>query len=231
MKIVYRAYAGETDGNLNRLRPPWFSKFNCWKSFWNEFGGKAKITVVWDGEPRGQFYDYINSFNPEIFSYPTMGNKQSLLETYKILKQSKDSIKATVEDDFLILPGCHDVIKEGFTFGFKMLTPYEHMDRYFLPSNDESWGREEIYLGRKNYWRSVESTTCTCFFDGGTFDNLYDKLVSYNLNDRPFFRDCLKNKIRLYSPMPASATHCVEKPVNLMSPFIDWEEFSKSIVL
>ena len=232
--IIYRAYAGETEGNLSRFRPSWFSKFNCWRSFWDEFGNISdiKISVLWDGECNGTFYDYIKSFGVEIIGFGKIGNKGGLLKTYKLLKETDTQIVATVEDDYLILPECLDTIQEGFSYGFLIYTPYEHQDRYFQPSRDISWGKEEIYKGTKCYHRSVESTTGTCFFKKTTFDKVYDKLVYYNINDRPFFRDCYQNGIRIYSPMPGYATHvCIDNNINLMSPFINWEKFNSTIKL
>lgn len=230
MTIVYRAYVGETDGNLSILRPSWFSKFKCWKSFWDCFGGKVEIIVLWDGEMTGKFFDYIKSFNPNIVNYGKIGNKGGLFKTYELLKESKNEIVATVEDDYLILPECLDIVKEGFNYGFSMFTPYEHPERTMFPNHDICWGKEEIYLGRNCYFRSVESTTGTCFFKKSMFDKLYDKLVSFNVNDRPFFRDCYKNGIRLYSCMPSYATHvCQDRGINLMGPFIDWEKFNSTI--
>ena len=230
--IIYRTYSGETDGNLNRFRPTWFSKFRCWKSFWDEFGKKTDVIVLWDGEPFGELYEYIKSFGPKIFNYGKLGNLKSLLKTYELLKILNTNVIATVEDDFLIFPECLDVLQEGFCMGFPMMSTYEHIDRYDLPSHDVSFGKDEIYKGSRCYFRSVESTTGTCFFRKNIFDSLYNKLITYNVNDREFFRDCYFNGFRLYSSMPGYSTHvCIDNGKNLMSPFIDWEAFSNSIIL
>ncbi|MEK6883644.1 MAG: hypothetical protein AABY22_28710, partial [Nanoarchaeota archaeon] len=164
LTIVYRAYAGETDGKLNRMRPEWFSKFKCWKSFWDVFGKKTNVIVLWDGEMEGKFFDYIKSFSPIIVNYGKIGNQGGLFQTYELLRESKSDIVATCEDDYYILPECLDIILEGFDYGFPMFTPYEHPDRFILPNQDVSWSKEEIYKGRNCYFRSVESTTGTCFF-------------------------------------------------------------------
>lgn len=229
--IVYRAYSGETEENFSLFRPRWFSKFKCWKTFWNEFGSKTDVTVLWDGDLVGKYYEYIKSFNPRILNFGKVGNKGSLLKTYEILMASDNNIVGAVEDDYYFLPGSLGVIKDGFNYGFPMICTYDHIDRYSCPSTDVTFGKEEIYLGKNNYWRSAESTTGTCFFKKSTFNNVYDKLIEYNVNDRPFFRDCLQNGLRLYSPMPGTSTHCVKYPEDLMSPFVDWEAFSNSIVL
>lgn len=128
LSVVYRAYIGETDGKLNSVRPPWFDKFKCWRSFYNEFGGKSKIIVIWDGEPEGSFYEYIKSFDVEISNYGKMGNKGTLIKTYEILKQEIADVLCTWEDDYLVRSGCYEAIEEGFLLGFKLITPYEHMD-------------------------------------------------------------------------------------------------------
>mgnify|MGYP001561443072 CR=1 FL=1 len=228
MFIVYRAYAGETDGDLSSLRPNWFSKFNCWESFWNEFCS-VDVVVLWDGECSGKFYEHIKMSGVKIFNFGKLGNKGSLEKTYQLLKNSNDKTVCTVEDDFLFVPGCRDVLLEGFRMGFYMMTPYEHMDRYLWPHNDYSFGKEHIYLGTKCYYRSVESTTGTCFFRKLTFDFLYDKLIEFNVNDRAFFRYAFSQGIRLFSPMPGYASHvCVDRGINLMGPFVNWEQLNKS---
>lgn len=230
MFIVYRAYAGETD-KAGPLRPDWFNKFKCWASFWKEFSS-CDVAVLWDGECSGDFYDYIKSTGVKVENHSQMGNRNSLLKTYELLKNSQDNIVGAVEDDYLFLPGCLDVLMEGFEIGFPMITLYEHPSRYLNPQEDHSYKKEEIYLGRNNYWRSVESTTGTCFFKKSIFDLLYQKLLHYNINDRMFFRDVLQNNIRLFSPMPGWATHvCIDRGINLMSPFTDWWLFNNSIVL
>lgn len=232
--IIYRAYAGETEGNLSRFRPNWFSKFNCWKSFWAEFGNISdiKISVLWDGECNGGFYDYIKSFGVKIINFGKIGNKEGLLKTYELLKQTDTQIVATHEDDYLVLPGCLNAIQEGFGYGFPIFCTYEHPDRFLIPSTDVSWGKEEIYKGNNCYFRSVESTTGTCFFTKPIFDKVYDKLVQHNVNDRSFFRNCYYNGIRLYSTSPGYSTHvCIDGNSNLMSPFIDWKNFNSTIKL
>ena len=234
LTIVYRAYAGETDGKLNPVRPQWFNKFKCYKSFYDEFGGKSKIIVLWDGEPEGDFYDYIKNSNVEIRNYGKLGNKDSLLKTYDILKQEEScDMVGTIEDDYLFRKDCQEVIKEGYKMGFSLIAPYECRERYIAPEKDHSFGREYIFMGEKNYWRSVESNTGSCFFNKTLYDNvLFDKLKLHNVNDRPFFREILKDGIRLFSPMPGYSTHiCIDRGVNLMSPFVDWEAVNSSIQL
>lgn len=233
LTIVYRAYAGETDGKLNPVRPPWFDKFKCFKSFINEFGEKSKIIVLWDGEEMGVFYDYLKCHHIEIRCYGKIGNKGTLLKTYDILKEENTDIVCAWEDDYLVRGGCHKVVMEGFKMGCYMLTPYEHMDRYDYPQLDVSYGREYIYIGEQNYWRSVESTTGSCFFRKDIYDSLlYSKLLEHHVNDRSFFREMFSKNIRLFSPMPGYATHlCIDRGINLMSPFVDWQAVNGSIVL
>lgn len=233
LTIVYRAYAGETDGKLNPVRTEWFSKFKCFKSFINEFGGKSKIIVLWDGEPEGDFYNYIKNSNVEIQNYGKLGNKDSLLKTYDILKQESCDMVGAMEDDYLFRKDCQEVIEEGYKMGFPLIAPYDCRERYLAPKEDHSFGQEYIFMGKKNYWRSCESTTGSCFFNKTLYDHiLFDKLKLYNVNDRSFFRDILKSGTRLFSTMPGFSTHvCVDRGVNLMSPFVDWRAVNNSIVL
>lgn len=232
--LIYRAYGSELESkDFSSVRPSFFSKFKCFKSMYDSFGGKADIYVIWDGK-LNKLYDYIHSFKDiEVFDFPNLGNKGSLLQCYSLAEKLQHRYLYFMEDDTLNLPESAEIIFDGLQFG--LCTSYQHLDRYRNPNSDITLNREHILLGNKCYWRTAESTVCTVAMSRHVFNEIVDNLYHFchkgenSPDDRGLFRYIYQHKgIRLYSSLPAFSTH-IDK--NNMSPFVDWEAFSDSIVL
>ena len=64
LNIIYRLCELETDGNIRDIRPSWYSKQNCLRSFLYAAdiakGQINSITFVHDG-PEGPLYEYLTT--------------------------------------------------------------------------------------------------------------------------------------------------------------------------
>jgi hypothetical protein len=55
-----------------------------------------------------------------------------------------------------------------------------------------------------------------------------DDALKFNLSDRDFFRNLIYKNIRLWSPIKAYSTHCVE---GLLSPLINWKKINNEYII
>ena len=230
---IYRACGNEIEeSNFRPSRPKWFSKFKCWKSFFNSFQ-KEEIHIVWDG-PENKLSEYIKSFPNHYFhNLPGVGNQKSLLACYDLAKQTNSEYINFVEDDYFWYPHACDLMLAGLV-KFNFVTLYLHPDRTREPSDDITYGREFFLKTISSYWVSNESTTCSFACSRPVFNHCEQNLRDFcnkgvgAPDDRGFFREMAKNGLRLFSPVYAFSTHCEEPHV---AQFMDWEAESADILL
>lgn len=227
LTVIYRACCSEqVSEEYNIVRPKWFDKKKCFKSFYDEFGQKSKIVVVWDGDA-GTLLDYIVGFKVDIIERNYKSNKESLLFCYNFAEQFKTDLFFG-EDDYLFLPGCQDVMEEGID-RFGIMTCYDSIDRYnFISKTDLTFGQEHITIGSKCHFRTAESTTGSIGLSYEKYLRLKDDLIHFNVNDRPFYRYILTKGFRLFSSIPGYMTHVNNDTFGVLC---DWEKFNDSIVL
>jgi hypothetical protein len=125
-----------------------------------------------------------------------------------------------VEDDYLHLDKSINVIFNGVKH-FNLVNGYDHLDRY-IRDDDLTKDKESIaFLNSTNcHWRTSESTCCTWASTRKMWNLIKASARHYKLEDRKFFRNLLKNNIRLWVPMPGVTTQVDDK----LSPGIDWEK-------
>lgn len=228
LDIIYRCCDAEVNPPFKWVRPEWFDKIACLKSFINSINECKsyinKVIFVHDG-PKGKLYDTIPK-DYEVICVDYKNNEKSLLETFKMADELKNNIYF-VEDDYLHLPHSIRYISQGVE-NFKLVTGYDHLDRY-KRNDDITSGKESIAFSQKTncHWRSAESTCCTW----ATTKELWNGIVGeyakyYKLQDRELFRNLYTKKyIRLWTPIPAVTT---QVDINL-SPGIDWYKFQLTI--
>lgn len=234
--ILYRA-CGKEIGSPSSVRPDWFSKLKCFRSFWNEFEGHPEFTihVIYDGDgTEDELSKYIKSLRFEgtrdsFLNIYCRDNAKSWFAILNFARSFKGDFLYFAEDDYLYRPGAASVLSEGLQ-NFKLVTLYDHADRY-LGNDDVTKWRENIFMGRNCHWRSCESTTLTFGISRELFEQNAEAIENFSLNDRPLFRYLVEKGIRLFSPMPGYATHLVTKPINLTSPLINWEKINAEIQL
>lgn len=237
MNIIYRCCNAEVDDSPIRpwLRPPWFSKLNCWRSFEASLNhGLAridKIIVVHDGPP-GSLLALIRDSkipNIEIKEVDYCSNEGSLLETFDVADQlDNDSSIYFLEDDYLHLPDSVYRIA-GAVEKFGLVTGYDHPDR-ITRDDDITKGQDFIDICEDRHWRTAESTTCTWACSREMWGKIRCYARQYKLQDRELFRALIRDNVaRLWTPIPGLTNHVGFYP----TPLVDWEEvnsaFSSSI--
>lgn len=223
--IIYRCYEGEVDGNFKNIRPKWFNKLACLKTFLKSLekctSDLGEVLFVHDGIKGKVFENIPKNFN--IVEINNKSNELSLLETFNLANKLSNNIYF-VEDDYLHLPQSIDIILKGIQT-FNLVTGYDHLDRY-IRNDDLTLGKDFIAFSNKtnSHWRTSESTCCTWGCSRIYWNNfIREAAYNFKLNDREFFRFLYsKYNIRLWNPIPAVTTQVDDK----LSPSINWEKFS-----
>lgn len=232
--IIYRCCDAELNSKeFKHIRPSWFDKLKCFKSYWDEYlntvTGSYEFLVVHDGTKKA-FYDYISSKTNNIVKIDYKSNNKSLYETFQIASESFNTEKFNsvhfIEDDFLARPGFLAAIQHGVNH-FNLVTGFDHLDRY-KRTDDVTLGKEYIaFLKATNcHWRTAESTTCTWSCSRSMWEDIKPTVLQYGLEDRELFRALFRKGIRLWSPMPGYSTTL---DVNTFSPGIDWKQVNDLI--
>lgn len=234
LTIIYRACNKELNKeDFNQSRPEWFSKYKCWKSFYNNFGDneQIKIIVVFDGLPTDELAKYIRQFKVDDIVYlDYKGNKDSLLFCYDLMTKQESKYLGLFEDDYLWQPDSYKIAEEGLLKfgGFGTISLYQHPDR-ITRQDDITLGREYITVTNSCYWRTAESNTATFLIQTDLFKKLKQEFIDCHVQDRLLFTNLLKKyKLRHFTPISVAygCTH-----VNRFFPafFVDWEKYNESI--
>lgn len=234
LAAIYRAcnkeICPETFGNV---RPPWFSKFVCWDTFYREFGNRLEVDiyVVFDATPEelpSELSNHIKKWDvsKEIIFVPFKDNKKSLLFTYDLIDRllEYDGFFMS-EDDHLYWPGACDVLLDAFNYS-SLVCLYDSIDRYnFVGLTDITYFQELVMVGKYCHFRTAESTVMSFGFTRQLWEGISLVVRRHTNegvgapNDRPMFREFLRNNIRLISPIPSFSTHVSKQN---LAPLRDW---------
>lgn len=223
---IYRAFQGETYPPFRGTRPGWFSKFDCFRSFYLAFHRVADIAVVWDGD-ENILSEYIKTYPLKSFNQINeKNNGQSMMACYKLLEEQKNNYKFVYfsEDDWMYLNTAGQILTEGASLANShFVTLYDRPHGYLRPSDDVTYGNDFIFRTRSSHWRTTESCMYSFGMPVALFDSIKDDLYKFCLNssgavDREMFRHFYRNGIRLFNPIPGQATHCVTVDLPL-----DWK--------
>ena len=233
--VIYRCCDAELEVNeFKSVRPNWFNKLNCFKSYWDEYTrnpGLFDFIVLHDG-PKKQFYDYIASKTSNIVKIDSRSNNTSLYKTFDIADRGfeDESYKCVhfIEDDFIARPGFLMAVQKA-TERFGLATGFDHLDRY-KRTDDITLGKDYVaFLKATNcHWRTAESTTCTWSCTKEAWNFIMPTVHKHGLQDRELFRDLYSQNIRLWTPLPGFSTTL---DVNTLSPGIDWKQVNDLIKL
>ena len=223
LDIIYRCYNAEVEGNFKWIRPDFFDKIKCLKTFLNavDYSSDVINSVIFlhDG-PKGRLYNNIPK-NFEIIEVDYKDNEKSLLETFKIADRLNNHIYF-VEDDYLHLKNSINTIYHG-VLNFKLVTGYDHLDRY-TRSDDITMGKDYVAFSKKtnSHWRTCESTCCTWACTRELWNsNLREASYKFKLEDRKLFRFLFSEKnIRLWNPIPGVTTQVDSN----LTPCINWKD-------
>jgi hypothetical protein len=221
LNIIYRCCENETSKPFRDIRPIWFDKLNCLKTFILSVEKNLdlidNLIFLHDG-PYGKLFEQIPK-KYEIQKISSNNNEDSLLKTFEIADSLSGDIYF-VEDDYLHLINSIFTIYHGIK-NFGLVTGYDHLDRY-TRSDDITRGKEYIAFSKKTncHWRTSESTCCTWACSRELWNSdIREIAYKFKLNDRDFFRYLFNEKnIRLWNPIPAVTT---QVDINL-SPCINW---------
>ena len=137
-------------------------------------------------------------------------------------KNIETDILYFLEDDYIHTEDALEVLLDGFEllkFDKSIISLYDAMDRY-TRKDDVDYHKTLIKLGKKKYWRTAESTTCTWSISKELYDScVYDEAIKFGLNDRELFRYIRTKDILLFTPLQGASTHCHEP---FLSPFVNW---------
>jgi hypothetical protein len=204
------------------IRPSWFNKIKCLKTFLNALEKShniiSSVTFLHDG-PIGELYNHIpKKYKIECVDYKN--NEKSLLRTFDIADSFKGNSIYFVEDDYLHLENSIDIIYTGVQ-KLKLVNGYDHLDRY-IRDDDITKDKESIcFISETNrHWRTAESTCCTWAATRDMWNSIKESARYYKLEDRKFFRNLIKNNVRLWTPILGVTTQVDDK----LSPGIQWSD-------
>ena len=220
LNIIYRLCELETDGNIRDIRPRWYSKQNCLKSFLyavdNCRDHVNSVTFVHDGDG-----DILLNMIPKEFEVVKIHDKSNLMslrKTFEVASQVGGNIYF-VEDDYLHIPGSIKRIDKALP-DLKLVNGYDHLDRYIRTDDIEYEKRIVFNVNSGVHWRTSESTCCTWAAEEETYKKIEPIVRQYELWDRELFRTLHKMGTPLWTSIPGLTTH-----VDLcMSPGVNWEE-------
>lgn len=237
--IIYRCCEKETLPDMIRpARPQWFDKRLCYKSTWDMTQNDPStfsMHVIYDEAP-----DYSGITSRRLISYIESmrvsdcaiykANYGSHTETIAHARKLADKLTGDwiyfCEDDYLHTPDAARVMLEGAN-KFDLLSLYDHLDRY-TRTDDITTGKETVALTASCHWRTAESTCCTWACSRKLWNDIREVAWKHGPNDRSFFYELIEMGIRLWTPIPGRATHCMK---GYMSPLVNWDEVAGGVRL
>jgi len=229
---IYRCCNAEMKPEeFKHIRPSWFDKKKCFRSYLSNTVSSNVTKVLHDG-PKGELLDYISQFirpvNIECVDYKS--NVNSLLHTFDMADDAFDNHNFDVvyflEDDYLHTD-VETILKGAQRFG--LVTGFDHLDRY-KRTDDITAEKESVAFSMHTncHWRTAESTTCTWACDKETWRKIKVYARMFRLEDRELFRRLYHVGIRLWTPIKGTSTTV---DINTFSPGTDWQKVNDSIIL
>jgi hypothetical protein len=225
LNIVYRFCDLEIDGNIRNIRPPWYSKLNCLKSFLNSVKQCRdhidNLIFLYDGTGGPQSDIIPKEF--EIIKIYERSNIGSLRKQIDIASQLGGNIYF-VEDDYLHLPDSIKKIDLALP-NLKLINGYDHLDRY-TRTDDIDYEKKIVFDYASNtHWRTAEATWCTYAVESNLYKQIEHVIRGFELSDREMFRFLHRQGVPLFTSIPGLTTQ-----VDMyLSPGIDWESFNKQM--
>ena len=163
LNIIYRLCEAEADGNIRDIRPSWYSKQKCLKSFLDavEFAGDqvGRVIFVHDGD--GDILFNLIPKKYEIVKIHVKNNLASLNKTFDIADEIGGSIYF-VEDDYLHKPESILEIAKALP-ELKLVTGYDHSEKHTRRYHNEY--NFDIFKRNSGIWETAEFACCTYAVD------------------------------------------------------------------
>lgn len=223
LNIIYRLCEAEADGNIRDIRPCWYSKQKCLKSFIDavEFAGDevGRVIFVHDGD--GDILLNLIPKKYEIVKIDVKNNLASLLKTFDIADEIGGSIYF-VEDDYLHKPESILEIAKALP-ELKLVTGYDHSEKHTRRYHNEyNFATTKKTSG---IWETAEFACCTYAVDESIYKTIASTIRSIGLWDIKLFETLTRMGYPLWTPNPGLTTQ-VDR---YMSPGVDWEGFNKNV--
>lgn len=230
--IIYRCCGKEWWPNdIRASRPEWFSKAKCYQSTWNMTQNDPStfsMHVIYDGERTG-LLDMIEGMRVSdgaIYKYHCETKYMSIEYQWDLADKLTGDWIYFCEDDYLHTSDAARVMVEGAN-KFNLLSLYDHLDRY-TRNDDRTTEKETVALSHSCHWRTAESTCMTWAVSRVYWHTIRDVARRHGPNDRSFFYELIDKGIRLWTPIPGRATHCMK---GYMSPLVNWDEVAAGVRL
>lgn len=236
MHIYFRCCEAQKTSNGVKDRWNKFDKTeilkNCWLSVQQSVTTSDKLIILHDNvsENTLNFLDKTSAVTPEWVKVPTHDwNYQ--LHHLVLADELEKNIQKTddreghylLEDDYLHLPNSIAYLNEAIKlFDRCFLVSYDYPDRYI-----GDWVRPtKIFLGPRNHWRVIDSTTFTVLATSFVWKQAIGNFrkVAAQGNDTEFSK--IYSKIPCLSPILGYSTHLCE---DSMTPYINWVDYWKEI--
>ena len=222
LNVIYRLCENETDGNIRDIRPNWFNKTRCLRSFIEAClvaqENIKSLTFVHDG-PEGPLFEYLKEYHytSKIVKVDHKDNLKSLLTTFDVADTLEGDVYF-VEDDYLHK---YDSVKK-IALAVKnlgLVGGYDHPDRYTL--NDDIPYELKIVFDKDSntHWRTSESTCCTWAARADVYQSIKEDVRQFGIWDRELFRHFHRRGIPLWTSIPGLTTQVDTN----MSPGVDWK--------
>lgn len=246
LNVIYRPCGSETEPGQYRInqdqhRPKWFTKQNVYKSILisllNAKEYINKFYIFYDGEFKGEFYNYI------LESFDTLKKYNIDFELREIKQNSVfGSVKYSttfacdqgfdsyiVEDDYLHKPDSILQMIKALP-KYKILTGYDHVRQYKI-LDEYSLGGYDIQVDfdfeSNIHWRTTKSVGHTYMVSKEVIDKAKDILCSdlSVRSDWDLWKTLHNNNIPVWTAIPGIVTQVDP----WMSPGVDWETVNSEI--
>jgi hypothetical protein len=217
LRVIYRI----CDLRQGRTKIPEINKRQCFLNFVEVFG-TTHLVIVAD-HTSAETITFLSNYTSTI-ERTQLGNSGSFMHALKLAVQYDDDQPVyLVEDDYLHLPGCAELIHEGLQRA-DYVSLYDHADKYAMKSPNPlvSNGGEntKVFLTPSSHWKYTNSTTMTFATRPGILKADQEIFKQYCANPVPadffIFRALAERGRTLATPIPGRSTHCDGYP----SPFI-----------
>lgn len=247
LDVIYRPCGAETEPGHYRVgqeqhRPKWFSKQNIYNSLLiSLITAKEyinKFYIFYDGEFKGEFYNYIKDTFPILqknaikFEFREI-NQNSVFGSVKYSTTFACSQKNDfyiVEDDYLHKPdSISQMVKALPKFG--ILTGYDHVRQYKILDEFSLGGYTidvDFDFNSNIHWRTTKSVGHTYMVSKRVNEQAGDILCSDQSVRSDW--DLWKTLHTMNIPVWAAIPGIVTQVDPWMSPGVDWESVNNSIL-
>ena len=218
-------------------KPDYVTKKGCLLNFLKVFG-KTNVFIIADCCSEDTLR-WLSSLELVIFKTQYKNGARSFLHAVRLAIEYLQAEQWVyfVEDDYLHVKGCRDVLLEGLDIS-DYVTLYSHPDKFknatdggnpLVSDNSEE---TRVYLTKSCHWKLTNSTTMTFATTVKILKDDYNIMTHFCSGAYPedfrMFRYLIEQKKRkLISSIPGYSSHMETAH---LSPLVDWEKESKNIL-